>query len=539
MPLRADQTFGGYRIVRPLGSGGMGEVYLAQHPRLPRRDALKVLPSELAADPDYRARFERESDLAATLWHPNIVGVHDRGDSDGRLWIAMDFVDGLDAGRLLAEHYPAGMPADLVVWIITAVASALDYANKQGLLHRDVKPANIMITRPDDGEDDRRILLADFGIARVVGDISGLTATNMTVGTVAYSAPEQLMGDDLDGRADQYALAATAYHLLTASLLFLHSNPAVVISRHLNADPPLLSASKPDLAAMDYVLARALAKDPRDRFSRCSDFAEELSRAALGQAESQRAQTLAAAPQQPAQRTKSPDAPAIASASPPRPRSRLRAATVIPVVLGALLLVVPTLVVLLLRRDHGSPPQHAAGDTSRPPSDSPSAPPAAGTPAVALPPVAAPTTTASRYAIPACYSLEDPPVERPTTVIFEYCGDGGAQLDHMTWTSWGPSGADGQGYFSVRTCKPNCAQGGLARFPAEIHATNPAPLLRNSGCPSDMQFYTDLTLAFPMVDPGGINGQTVNSQYNGLPAIRFSTEPNQADAKQLTQTACW
>ncbi len=164
----------------------------------------------MSADPDYRARFKREADLASKLWHPNIVSVHDRGEYNDQLWISMDYVDGLDAGKLLASRYSDGMPVDQVVRIVTAVASGLDYAHKQGLLHRDVKPANIMLTHLDDDEDEQRVLLADFGIARNVGDISGLTATNMTVGTVAYAAPEQLMGEEIDGRADECALAATA-----------------------------------------------------------------------------------------------------------------------------------------------------------------------------------------------------------------------------------------------------------------------------------------------------------------------------------------
>src|SRR6478736_2806019 len=202
MSLNNGAIFAGFRIVRLLGSGGMGDVYLVQHPRLPRRDALKVLPADVSADAEYRSRFNREADLASTLWHPHIVGVHDRGESEGHLWISMDFVDGQDAARLLADRYPAGMPVEQVVRIVTAVASAVDYAHKQALLHRD-----------DDGE--LRILLADFGIARDIEDISGLTTTNMTVGTVAYAPPAQLMGEEIDGRADQYALAATAYHLLT------------------------------------------------------------------------------------------------------------------------------------------------------------------------------------------------------------------------------------------------------------------------------------------------------------------------------------
>ena len=158
----------------------------------------------------------------------------------------MDYVDGIDAGRLLTQRYPAGMPVCLVAEIVSAVAEALDYSHRQGLLHRDIKPANIMVTNPGD-DDDRRILLRDFGIARSTEDISGLTATNMTVGTVAYAAHEQLTGEEIDGRADQYALAATAYQLLTGSQLFPHSNPPVVISCHLNASPPAVSQLRTDL----------------------------------------------------------------------------------------------------------------------------------------------------------------------------------------------------------------------------------------------------------------------------------------------------
>ena len=260
MPLSSGTTFAGYKIIRLLGSGGMGEVYLAEHPRLPRRDALKILPTAVSADDEFRRRFEREADLAASLWHPNIVELHDRGEFEGQLWIAMDYVEGTNAQELLADRYPRGMHTELVATIVTAVGGALDYAHKRGLLHRDVKPANIMIANCDDS-DERRILLTDFGIARNVNDISGLTATNMTIGTVAYCAPEQLSGEELDGRADEYALAATAYHLLTGSQVFPDSNPAVVIGHHLSANPPPISASHPELAALDRAFAVALAKD--------------------------------------------------------------------------------------------------------------------------------------------------------------------------------------------------------------------------------------------------------------------------------------
>src|SRR3954447_22869477 len=138
MPLRIGETFAGYRVLRLLGSGGMGEVYLVQHPRLPRQEALKVLRSDISSDPSFRDRFIREADLAAGLRHPHIVGIHDRGEHQGQLWIAMDYIDGTDIAELVQRRYPAGMPTDAALPIITAVASALDYAHKRGLLHRDV-----------------------------------------------------------------------------------------------------------------------------------------------------------------------------------------------------------------------------------------------------------------------------------------------------------------------------------------------------------------------------------------------------------------
>src|SRR6201993_566527 len=331
MPLSQGDVFAGYTIVRRLGSGGMGEVYLAQHPRLPRRDALKVLPASLTADDDSRQRFGREADIAAELWHPHIVGIHDRGEFEGQLWLSMDYVEGTDAAELLRSRYPTGMPKAEAFEIVTAVAEALDYAHLRGLLHRDVKPANILLTEAD--PRGRRILLADFGIAREIGDISGLTATNMVVGTTAYTAPEQLMGSDIDGRADQYALGCSAFHLLTGAAPYQNSNAAVVITQHLSAPPPQIGERRPDLADLNEVMTRVLAKDPGDRYSSCSDFATSLT----GQQGVGAAQTVAgraaaaqttrvAAPQQ--------------SAPPKAPRRGLRPAIVISAVATLLLLLV-------------------------------------------------------------------------------------------------------------------------------------------------------------------------------------------------------
>ncbi|MCV7229082.1 serine/threonine-protein kinase [Mycolicibacterium komossense] len=334
MPIADGAVFAEYRILRLLGTGGMGEVYLVQHPRLPRREALKILPSGVSADSEYRQRFAREADIAAALWHPHVVAVHDRGEHDGQLWITMDFVEGTDAAQLMRDRYPHGMPTKDVFEIVAAVAEALDYAHERYLLHRDVKPANILITDPRYG--DRRILLADFGIARATNETSGLTATNMTVGSVAYAAPEQLMGTTLDGRADQYALACTAFHLLTGQPPFANSNPAVVIGNHLSSPPPRLRSRIADLGSIDAVLARAMAKEPFQRFDTCREFAAALATREEGTVSPTADTQLAARAAESPQRT---DASAPSTPSSPRATSTARRAALIAGGIAALLAV--------------------------------------------------------------------------------------------------------------------------------------------------------------------------------------------------------
>ncbi|MGB3481527.1 MAG: serine/threonine-protein kinase [Mycobacterium sp.] len=366
MPLEVGQVFAGYAIVSTLGAGGMGEVYLGQHPRLPRRDALKVLRSSVTEDEEYRQRFIREADIVAGLTHPNIVSVHDRGEADGQLWIAMNYIDGTDAGKLLTEHYPNGMPAELVVKIVNGIADALDYAHERQLLHRDIKPANILLTEPD--SESPRIYLADFGIARWADDTSKLTATDVAVGTVAYAAPEQLMGGEVDGRADQYALAATAFQLLTGKALFHHGNQAVVISQHISSEPPDISERRPELSALGPVLTRALAKSPADRFANCRQFARALEQR-LGDTTGDIEATQLAFPSGP-----------TGTKRPPRRNMVWVAATAAVVLVAA---VVATLVVLQTRQPEapsadsptpGAPPTGAAQETGAAPTGVPHLP---------------------------------------------------------------------------------------------------------------------------------------------------------------------
>ncbi len=265
--LDAGDVCAGYVIERVLGRGGMGSVYLARHPRLRRLVALKLLNSDLFANHEMRTRFEREADLVARLDHPGIVAVYDRGVEGDQPWIAMQYVDGVDAGTI----DPAVLPPDHAVQIIGRTGEALDYAHGVGVLHRDVKPANILIPRANGVGG--RTFLADFGIARLRGETGYLTQAGAINATLSYASPEQLTGAALDHRADQYSLACTLFWLLSGRAPFQSENSAAVIKGHLQEAPPELSAVRPGLpAALDIVFARGLAKRPADRFASCTEF---------------------------------------------------------------------------------------------------------------------------------------------------------------------------------------------------------------------------------------------------------------------------
>ncbi|MFD6163061.1 protein kinase [Nocardia sp. NPDC060256] len=267
--LASGDVFAGYVIERQLGRGGMGSVYLAKHPRLPRMTALKLLNREMFFDKEVRARFEREADLVAQLDHPNIVTVYDRGLDDEQLWISMQFIDGIDA----ASVQPQALPPERAVQIVKETADALDYAHGIGVLHRDVKPANILLARSGSGRGER-VYLTDFGIARFRDDTGHLTQTGTFTATLAYASPEQLTGSPLDHRSDQYSLACSLFWLFTGTGPFSATNPAAVIQGHLQGAPPALSSHRQGLPyALDSVLAKAMAKRPDDRYPSCADFA--------------------------------------------------------------------------------------------------------------------------------------------------------------------------------------------------------------------------------------------------------------------------
>lgn len=552
MLLHEGDHFAEYTIERLLGAGGMGEVYLARHPRLPRHDALKVLPLDVSGDPEFRERFHREADLAAALYHPHIVGLHDRGEFDGKLWIAMDYVDGPDTAALL-ESTPAGFAVEEVRELLDAIAEALDYAHANGLLHRDVKPSNVLTSQPKTGK--RRILLTDFGIARRLDEVSGLTATNMTVGTVNYCAPEQLTGETVDERTDQYALAATAYHWLCGSAPFTHTNPAVVIGKHLSAPPPQISARLPEFGLLDGVFARALAKDPAARYACCADFAAAFAEAveesrSLPSAVVRRSRSTddtldarvvkaAAAP------TMQAIAARQSAASTPIPaRATSRRAVLAAGVAVAVIVSVAVAVTLYFDRRNGETASAAAPSTPSSAAASPGPSATTAVPVVAAPasPPVPPTPAAPkvRYFIPACYSEYGLPEERPEDATILYCADGGAQLTHLTWSSWGADGAVGKGILSVRTCVPSCAEGGSIGYPVVVAAANPQVPPMDSRCIPNSAVYSDMTLAFSSsAVPHDAGGMSPNTMYQGMPAIAFSTNKLRTDAVSLTSMGCW
>jgi serine/threonine-protein kinase len=258
----AGAEFAGYRIESVLGQGGMGAVYLATHVRLGRRAALKLLLPVHALDDAFRERFVRESQIAASLDHPNVVPVYDADEEQGVLYIAMRYVEGEDLGSLLRRE--GRLTPERALPLIAQAASALDAAHASGLVHRDVKPANILIGAP--GE---HVYLTDFGVAKQA-TAQSLTRTGSFIGTVDYCAPEQIEGRYVDGRADVYALGCVLFECLTGRPPFAKDSEVAVLHGHLLEPPPALATLRPDLSHLDPVLAKALAKRADERYPVCS-----------------------------------------------------------------------------------------------------------------------------------------------------------------------------------------------------------------------------------------------------------------------------
>jgi hypothetical protein len=268
---------GKYALEQQIGQGGMAVVFRARDEQLGRLVALKIMAPSVASDAEFRERFVRESKAAAAVDDPHIIPVFEAGESAGVLFIAMRYVPGGDVRSLLSREGP--LSTDRTSAILVSVASALDAAHAAGLVHRDVKPANMLMDvrkgRPD------HVYLADFGLTKAAAGAATLTTTGRFLGTADYAAPEQIAGRRLDGQADQYALACAAVEMLTGQTPFPLENVMAVLFAHRSEPPPPLSARRHGLPAeLDAVLGRALAKSPSDRYPSCGDFAAAFQRAA-------------------------------------------------------------------------------------------------------------------------------------------------------------------------------------------------------------------------------------------------------------------
>ncbi len=279
LPLVGEE-FAGYRLVSVLGRGGMSIVFRAENPRLGNVIALKVLDPALASDDIFRTRFLEESRIAASMNHPNVIPIHDMGSSDGLLYIAMRCVTGTDLRQMLKKR--GRLQPETAVFLLEQAARALDAAHRRGLVHRDVKPGNLLVERGNDGSDPDHLYLADFGITKHMGGRTGLTSSGQFLGTIDYVAPEQIRGISVLGLADQYSLGCVLYECLTGRVPFEKDLDAAIIWAHVEESPTLPTVLRPDLPpALDEVFARVLAKHPGDRYETCREFMT-AAREALG-----------------------------------------------------------------------------------------------------------------------------------------------------------------------------------------------------------------------------------------------------------------
>ncbi|MGW2717576.1 serine/threonine-protein kinase [Streptomyces sp. NPDC001492] len=271
----------GYRIEREIGRGGMAVVYRARDLRLDRTVALKLLAPELARNDTFRLRFTHESRAAAAIDHPHIVPVYEAGETDGVLYIAMRYVEGSDLRHLLDRRGPLAPVA--AVRIAAQIASALDAAHDHGLVHRDVKPGNILVARGTDSDHPEHAYLTDFGLTKKSLSLTGFTTVGQFVGTLDYVAPEQISGRPVDGRCDVYGFACVVFECLAGRPPFRRDDDMALLWAHQYDQPPPLTDFRPDLApAVDTAFAKALAKGPDERHASCLAFVAALRGAVTG-----------------------------------------------------------------------------------------------------------------------------------------------------------------------------------------------------------------------------------------------------------------
>ena len=508
--LAAGSQLAGYRLEEQIGQGGMAVVFRAVDQRLGRRVALKVLSSALAADEAFRQRFIRESRAAAAVDDPHIIPVYEAGEASGVLYLAMRYVPGGDVRTLLRRE--GRLPLARAAAIISPVASALDAAHAAGLVHRDVKPANILLDtragRPD------HVYLSDFGLSKAWHGSTGLTGSGLFLGTVDYSAPEQIKGRAVDGRTDQYALGCAAFELLEGEPPFRRDEGLAVMYAQLSEPPPLLTERLPGIgAAADEVFARVLAKSPDERYGSCGEFAHEL-RLALGQAPYDtgsriqdppgreatviatldpraqggrpgRAQAGAALgansqtatrgpgdsppPWQPPERLLSGSAPQAIPGAQSRPGRKIRRLVLAAVAAAIVLVIGGVSGVLLATRHQPSAPQTGPtqGHTV----------PAGHTPTSRASPAAAPLARVKVCIYPAvtCAGSQGSHGMKTEPARIITSADGSGYLKDLTWSGWGSATAQGAGILEVNDCNPSCAQGTDIGYAATITLSGLTP----------------------------------------------------------------
>jgi Protein kinase domain len=546
----AGSRVAGYRLQEQIGQGGMAVVFRAEDQRLGRLVALKVLAPALARDEEFRRRFVRESRAAAAVDHPHIIPIYEAGEADGALYIAMRYVRGGDVGTLVRRLGPLS-PARVAA-IISPMASALDAAHAAGLVHRDVKPANMLLDsqagRPD------HVYLSDFGLSKAWQGSTRLTGSGLFFGTLDYSAPEQIEGRPVDGRTDQYSLGCAAFELLAGEPPFRRAQALAVMYAQVTAPPPMLTQRRPGLPpAVDQVFARVLAKSPADRYGSCAELATQL-RWALGLAAHDDMGQDARPPERPATMltppgAADPGAPAVGGgwgrggqgtqpggapgwggqgtqpggapgwggqgtqpggapgldrggSADRRPRWRLPVAA-----LAAAALVIGGVTAAIALTSGHNPPAPEAGrtpaahlaptgsaSTSSAPAPSAPAPSAAASPSAASqsPPAAVPLSQFQVCTFPAdtCNS-GNPTAMKTEPAQIVTTGDGSGFLKGLTWSGWGTATAQGAGLLEIDNCVPNCAQGTFTGYQATVTLSGLTPYGDGD------EAYADMTIIAP------------------------------------------